>query len=55
MSESGEVTEQRERSLSGAIFSVDVPYWKKNKRDGSAGSGYSARLSHVIRHVFPYR
>lgn len=54
MSVSGEVTEQQERSLSGAIFSVDVPYWKKNKRDGSAFSGYKARVSHVITQVGIY-
>lgn len=52
MSLSGEVTEQQERSLSGAIFSVDVPYWGKNKRDGSAFSGYNARVIHVIRDAY---
>lgn len=37
----------------GAICSVDVPDWKKrkNKRDGSAFSGFIPRVSHVIRHV----
>lgn len=50
MSLSGEVSEQQERSLSGPILSVDVPHWKKkNKRDGSAFSGYNARAFHVIR------
>lgn len=55
MSQSGEVTEQQERSLSGAIFSVDVPYWKKNnKRDGSAYSGYNASVIHIYPDIFPY-
>ncbi len=50
--ERDEVSEQQERPRSGAIFTVDVPYWKrKNKRDGSVFSGCSARLTRGIKHV----
>ena len=35
------MTEQQERSLSGAIFSVDVPYWEKKTK----GMGQPAQVT----------
>lgn len=48
---SGEVAEEQERSLTGAMFNVDVPYWEEKKTKGMGQpSQVTEQVLYIIKH-----